>query len=331
MRWDYYVFAPNGQKFRSNVEIKTFLRTNPSVKCDLDVTNTSRVDDLEKNYSTMKRQKSETFNRRLRRVRCKTCEACLVGDCKQCVYCKDMTRYGGPGRMKQTCKKRRCLDPKNPVETTSESWVEDKIMKNPPNNQLKIIDDQVKLVHEEKKPIKSIIMQINDGFEESGFFVKSETDIKTPEITFGFSESASNFVMSTVSSDPLDITVHEEKENTSSTHQITIVKHFASEHEVDKQTKNTEVPYKMNIVKVDPFDTTNLNKYVSTTHEANKQLINPDSKRKKIYKCSICLKVMTKIHDLKIHLSRSHGFKCQFCPLRFVLKRDMYDHVKFVH
>ena len=544
MRWDYYVFAPNGQKFRSNVEIKKFLQTNPSVKCDLDVTNTSRVNDLEKKSPTMKRQKSETFNRRLRRVRCKNCEACLLGDCKQCVYCKDMTRYGGPGRMKQSCEKRRCLDPKEPVETTSEFWTEDQIMKYPSNNQLEIVDghqiisnDQVKLVHEEKKPLKSIIMQIKDGFdEESGIFVKSETDIKTPEMILDFSESDSNHDMPSVSSDPLDITVHEEKsktkvkcflcpalfdaaldlsdltkhlntehknqnkaknpsstqklcplcpalfnersdfnkhfstehavsiqrkitspshkmtihvkddpldmtdptisrsiqegkseikikvkcllcpqifdtvsdfnkhdisyhaedkqaENTSSTHQMTIVKddplkitgptildsnkhlstahkanirsshegkdeikvkyfkcpvclklfdanldsyldykkHFATEHEVDKQTKNAEVPYKMTIVKVDPFDATDLNKRISTAHEANKQLIDPDSKRKKGNKCAICLKVLTKSHDLKRHFSRIHGFECQFCPLKFVLKRDWYDHVKFVH
>ena len=32
-----------------------------------------------------------------------------------CVYCKDMTKYGGPGRMKQTCEKRRCLHPQLPV------------------------------------------------------------------------------------------------------------------------------------------------------------------------------------------------------------------------
>lgn len=49
-------------------------------------------------------KKSMASNRR-RRVRCKTCEACQGGDCKLCVYCKDMTKYGGPGRMKQTCEK----------------------------------------------------------------------------------------------------------------------------------------------------------------------------------------------------------------------------------
>ena len=47
---------------------------------------------------------SATGNRR-RRVRCKMCAACLGEDCQTCVYCRDMTKYGGPGRMKQTCEK----------------------------------------------------------------------------------------------------------------------------------------------------------------------------------------------------------------------------------
>ena len=59
-------------------------------------------------------KKMASGNRR-RRVRCKMCEACLGGDCRLCVYCKDMTKYGGPGRMKQTCEKRRCLHPQLPV------------------------------------------------------------------------------------------------------------------------------------------------------------------------------------------------------------------------
>ncbi len=59
-------------------------------------------------------KKAPSGNRR-RRVRCKTCEACLGGDCRVCVYCKDMSKYGGPGRMKQTCEKRRCLHPQLPI------------------------------------------------------------------------------------------------------------------------------------------------------------------------------------------------------------------------
>ena len=48
--------------------------------------------------------KGVSGNRR-RRVRCKTCSACVGGDCRACVYCKDMAKYGGPGRMKQTCER----------------------------------------------------------------------------------------------------------------------------------------------------------------------------------------------------------------------------------
>ena len=69
MRWDFYVFSPNGQKFRSNVEIKKFLEKNPSVKCDLEVTNTSRVKDMEKISPPMKKQKSETANNKVEDTR----------------------------------------------------------------------------------------------------------------------------------------------------------------------------------------------------------------------------------------------------------------------
>ena len=39
--WDFYLFAPNGQKFRSNVEIKKYLENHPNVKCDMEVTKIS--------------------------------------------------------------------------------------------------------------------------------------------------------------------------------------------------------------------------------------------------------------------------------------------------
>ena len=35
--------------------------------------------------------KAPSGNRR-RRVRCKNCDACLGGDCRVCVYCKDMAK-----------------------------------------------------------------------------------------------------------------------------------------------------------------------------------------------------------------------------------------------
>ncbi|GAB6024313.1 hypothetical protein CHUAL_009004 [Chamberlinius hualienensis] len=44
-------------------------------------------------------------------VRCGKCEGCLRPDCKICIYCLDMSRYGGKGVLKQACKLRKCLDP----------------------------------------------------------------------------------------------------------------------------------------------------------------------------------------------------------------------------
>ncbi|CAD5121051.1 DgyrCDS9592 [Dimorphilus gyrociliatus] len=46
-----------------------------------------------------------------RRVRCKKCEPCTRTDCGECHFCKDMRKFGGPGRMKQTCISRQCMAP----------------------------------------------------------------------------------------------------------------------------------------------------------------------------------------------------------------------------
>lgn len=48
---------------------------------------------------------------RRRRTRCKKCEACLRADCGECHFCKDMKKFGGPGRMKQSCISRQCMAP----------------------------------------------------------------------------------------------------------------------------------------------------------------------------------------------------------------------------
>jgi len=42
--------------------------------------------------------------------RCGSCKACTAPDCRKCVYCLDMKKYGGPGTKKQRCLKRpNCL------------------------------------------------------------------------------------------------------------------------------------------------------------------------------------------------------------------------------
>ena len=40
--WDFSVFSPDGKKFRSSTEIAKFLDSNPEIKCDREVTNTSQ-------------------------------------------------------------------------------------------------------------------------------------------------------------------------------------------------------------------------------------------------------------------------------------------------
>lgn len=52
---------------------------------------------------------------RRRRTRCKVCEACQRSDCGECSFCLDMVKFGGPGRAKQTCTMRQCLQPMLPV------------------------------------------------------------------------------------------------------------------------------------------------------------------------------------------------------------------------
>lgn len=40
---------------------------------------------------------------RKRKMRCKKCANCTRDDCRECIYCKDMSKYGGPQVMKQGC------------------------------------------------------------------------------------------------------------------------------------------------------------------------------------------------------------------------------------
>lgn len=43
-----------------------------------------------------------------RRKRCGVCEVCQQADCGDCKSCKDMVKFGGTGRKKQCCEKRKC-------------------------------------------------------------------------------------------------------------------------------------------------------------------------------------------------------------------------------
>lgn len=57
---------------------------------------------------------------RRRRTRCRKCEACVRTECGECHFCKDMKKFGGPGRMKQSCIMRQCIAVRNSIPTDSE-------------------------------------------------------------------------------------------------------------------------------------------------------------------------------------------------------------------
>ena len=45
------------------------------------------------------------------RVPCKICQACISPDCGKCHYCMDMLKFGGSGKLRQSCQMRLCLQP----------------------------------------------------------------------------------------------------------------------------------------------------------------------------------------------------------------------------
>ena len=46
--------------------------------------------------------------------RCGVCAGCLAQDCRQCPFCLDQKRYGGPGKLHRTCARRACEAPITP-------------------------------------------------------------------------------------------------------------------------------------------------------------------------------------------------------------------------
>ena len=50
-----------------------------------------------------------------KRRRCGWCTGCNTDDCGVCQYCQDKPKFGGPGKKKQCCEKRKCLNMKTEV------------------------------------------------------------------------------------------------------------------------------------------------------------------------------------------------------------------------
>ncbi|XP_015376816.1 PREDICTED: jmjC domain-containing histone demethylation protein 1 [Diuraphis noxia] len=71
--------------------------------------------DMNAKVKISRKTASGTGGPRRRRTRCKKCEACKQADCGECSFCRDMVKFGGPGRAKQTCVMRQCLQPMLPI------------------------------------------------------------------------------------------------------------------------------------------------------------------------------------------------------------------------
>ena len=173
------------------------------------------------------------------------------------------------------------------IEFKNEPIDQDFILASIGNTKMKSLHYNPKIKQEVSETnTKSKICDESENLEKSGIFVKSETEIK-PEIIFDTSESDSQHLMSDViSSDPLDLTVHEQKyrinlvncplcpkhfvamldlkKHLVTEHKVVkkakniplTAKDFATDHEVIEQVKNSSLIHKMTVVKNDPLETT---------------------------------------------------------------------------
>ena len=46
----------------------------------------------------------------VKRKRCGSCNGCMATDCGGCGNCRDKKKFGGAGKKKQSCLKRRCVN-----------------------------------------------------------------------------------------------------------------------------------------------------------------------------------------------------------------------------
>ena len=65
---------------------------------------------------------SKKETKTVRKHRCRVCESCLASECGDCVHCKDMVKFGGSGKSKQACIKKKC---QNMVEKDADVGVSD--------------------------------------------------------------------------------------------------------------------------------------------------------------------------------------------------------------
>ena len=62
----------------------------------------------------------------MKRKRCGTCTGCKhIHDCGMCIFCKDKPKYGGPGKRKQCCELRKCIQISNKCQVNATPKLEE--------------------------------------------------------------------------------------------------------------------------------------------------------------------------------------------------------------
>ncbi|KAM9794094.1 lysine-specific demethylase 2B-like isoform X3 [Syngnathus typhle] len=109
-----------------------------------------------------------TSSARRRRTRCRKCEACLRTECGECHFCKDMKKFGGPGRMKQSCIMRQCIAPVLPHTAVcvvcGEAGKEDTVEEDEEKFQLMLMECSIcnEIVHPHCLKVKDSSGVVND-------------------------------------------------------------------------------------------------------------------------------------------------------------------------
>ena len=74
---------------------------------DIEVARTKK---LQKRPRKMQKRPKKMQNRpKTRRHRCRTCGPCRQPDCSSCTTCRTMQKFGGNGKRKQACERRKCV------------------------------------------------------------------------------------------------------------------------------------------------------------------------------------------------------------------------------
>ncbi|XP_068215279.1 histone-lysine N-methyltransferase 2A-like [Palaemon carinicauda] len=60
---------------------------------------------------------------------CNKCTGCNTPNCRKCVNCLDMKKFGGPGTKKKPCIKRKCLNPRLSAKSAQSAMVQDRKFK----------------------------------------------------------------------------------------------------------------------------------------------------------------------------------------------------------